>query len=147
MDGYYQRQAQLPYFGGHIRQRGSGIGALVAGVGRVALPFVRNVVWPAAKRFGKELVSQGLPEAIDALTKKQTPRQAIKKTLRKTIQKQVGGAGRRRRRSLRIQSRQKRATTSSNKSTRKRKASNTIPLKNSAKRSRLNFFSNIDNDY
>ena len=138
MDAYYQQQAQTPYFSGHVRQRGSGIGALVAGVGRVALPFIKRVLFPAAKRFGRELLTQALPEVLDVVTKRKTPKQALQQTVRKTVRKQVGG-GRKRRRSVRIQK------ASSVKPTRKRKA--VIPAKGSAKRSRLSFFSNVHDDY
>ena len=41
MDSYYENQAtSLPHFSGHYRQRGSGFGALAAGIGRVALPLL-----------------------------------------------------------------------------------------------------------
>ena len=43
MDSYYVNQAtSLPHFSGHYRQRGSGFGALAAGIGRVALPLARR---------------------------------------------------------------------------------------------------------
>ena len=39
MEAYYSNQASqsMPHFSGHYRQRGSGFGALAAGIGRVAL--------------------------------------------------------------------------------------------------------------
>ena len=70
MDNYYKKQAMSPYFSSYQRQRGSGIGALVAGIGRVALPFARQVLVPAAKRAGRELLKQGIDEIIPVLTKK-----------------------------------------------------------------------------
>lgn len=139
MDAYYSQQSQLPYFGGHIRQRGSGIGALVAGVGRVALPFIKRVLLPAAKHIGRELFRQAVPEALEVLTKRKTAKQALKDTISKTARKQVGGGTRRRRRrSVRIQKKKKKKPTTN---TRKRKASTSV--KGTAKRSRLQFFSNI----
>ena len=41
MEAYYNNQASnsMPHFAGHYRQRGSGFGALAAGIGRVALPL------------------------------------------------------------------------------------------------------------
>ena len=39
MEAYYAQQAVSPYFSGHYRQRGSGFGALAAGIGRAALPL------------------------------------------------------------------------------------------------------------
>jgi hypothetical protein len=141
MDAYYQQQSQTPYFSGHVRQRGSGIGALVAGVGRVALPFIRRVILPAAKRIGRELFSQALPQAIEVIAKRKTPKQALKQAISNTVRKQIGGGTRRRRRrSARIQKKPTKTTT-----TRKRKS--VIPAKGSAKRSRVSFFSNVHDDY
>ena len=50
MDSYYANQATfLPHFSGYYRQRGSGFGALAAGIGRVALPLARRFILPTAK--------------------------------------------------------------------------------------------------
>ena len=49
MEQYYAKQASLPHFSGHYRLRDSGLGALAAGIGRVAIPFARWVILPAAK--------------------------------------------------------------------------------------------------
>ena len=133
MDAYYQQQSQLAHFGGAIRQRGSGIGALVAGIGRVALPFIRRVIIPTAKRIGRDLISQAIPEAIEVLSQRKTPKQALKQKITNTVRKQVGAGKRKRRRSVRVQA----ATT--------RKAP--VPANSVAKRSRLSFFSNVNNDY
>ena len=86
MESYYSNQAShtMPYFSGHYRQRGSGFGALAAGIGRVALPLARKIIWPAAKRIGRELISQGAPELGDLVTKKQSAKQALRNTVRKT---------------------------------------------------------------
>ena len=50
MEDYYSKQVYLPHFASYNRQRGSGIGALAAGIGRVALPFAKNFILPAAKK-------------------------------------------------------------------------------------------------
>ena len=44
MEDYYSKQVYLPHFASYNRQRGSGIGALAAGIGRVALPFAKNFI-------------------------------------------------------------------------------------------------------
>ena len=45
MDSYCANQAtSLPHFSGYYRQRGSGFGALAAGIGRVALPIARHFI-------------------------------------------------------------------------------------------------------
>ena len=152
MDAYYRQQSQLPHFGGYSRQRGSGIGALVAGVGRIALPFIRKVVLPIAKQFGREFLSQGVPQVLDVVAKRKTPKQALKSTLSNTVRKQIGGGGRvpttkrkQPRRASRPKRKPRRQSVRVRKTATKRKAS--IPAKSTAKRSRLNFFTNIKNDY
>ena len=86
MDSYYANQAtSLPHFSGHYRQRGSGFGALAAGIGRVALPLARRFILPAAKRIGKELPKQSVPEILDIVGNKKSPKQAIKNTISKTV--------------------------------------------------------------
>ena len=71
MESYYTNQASgLPYFSGHYRQRGSEIGALASGIGRIALPLARKFIKPAAKRVEKELLLQSVPELMDIVSKK-----------------------------------------------------------------------------
>ena len=93
MDSYYANQAtSLPHFSGHYRQRGSGFGALAAGIGRVALPLARRFILPTAKRMGKELLKQSVPELLDVVSSKKSPKQALKNTISNTVKKQTGGA-------------------------------------------------------
>ena len=96
MDAYYTRQAVLPHFTGYSRQRGSGIGSLAAGVGRVALPFAKKFLLPAVKSIGKDLIANTLPELVEVVSKKKSPKQAAKSAIRKTIKKQIGGRKKRR---------------------------------------------------
>ena len=86
MEAYYNNQASnsMPHFSGHYRQRGSGFGALAAGIGRVA----RRVIWPAVKKIGRELLVQGAPELKEFATKKKSAKQ----TLKSTVKKQIGGS-------------------------------------------------------
>ena len=78
MEAYYNSQASnsMPHFSRHHRQRRIGFGALAAGIGRVALPLTRRIIWPAAKRIGRELLVQGAPEIAEFATKKKTAKQA-----------------------------------------------------------------------
>ena len=93
MDSYYANQASsLPHFSGHYRQRGSGFGALASGIGRVALPLARKFVLPPAKRIGKELLLQSVPELMDVIGKKKSPKQALKNTISNTVKKQTSGS-------------------------------------------------------
>lgn len=114
----------MPHFSGHTRQRGSGFGSLAAGIGRVALPFAKKILFPAVKSIGKDLFLQSLPELMDVATKKKSPKQAAKSALRKTVKKQIGGRAIHRRRK-----------------SRKR----TSRRKTKLQRSRLNFFSRVKN--
>ena len=81
MEAYYQQQSVSPYFSGHYCQRGSGFGALAAGIGRAALPIARKFLWPLAKKIGRELIVQAAPELVEVVTKKKSPKQAIKLTV------------------------------------------------------------------
>ena len=89
MEAYCQQQSVSPYLSGHYRQRGSGFGALAAGIGRAALPIVRKFLWPVAKKIGRELIVQAAPELVEVVTKKKSPKQAIKSTVQKIVRKQV----------------------------------------------------------
>ena len=121
MQQYYSQQAVLPQFSSYSRQRGSGFGALAAGVGRVAIPFAKKFLLPAVHSIGKELFNQSIPELLDVASKRKTPKQAIRSAVRKTVKKQLGGSGRKRR--------QKRA----------------IRRKKLSQRSRSDFFSRVKN--
>ena len=117
---------------------GSGFGALAIGIGRVALPLARKFIVPAAKRIGKEILVQAVPEVIDIATRKKTPKQALNNTVKNTIKKQVG-AGRNK---SRMSRKRMIATT-----TRKRKTKVHIPKKRPPLRSRSNFFTKVRNDF
>lgn len=94
MDSYYNNQLNGPHFAGHYRQRGSGFGALALGIGRVALPIARKFILPTAKKVGRELLSQAVPEIMNVFAKKQTPKKALKNVVKKTVKKQLGGGRR-----------------------------------------------------
>ena len=70
MEAYYQQQTVSPYFSGHYRQRGSGFGALAAGIRRAALSIARKFLWPVAKKIGRELIVQTAPELVDVVKEK-----------------------------------------------------------------------------
>ena len=101
MDSYYSRQAIMPHFTGHSRQRGSRSGHLALGVGRVALPFAKKVLLPAVQSIGKELFGQSLPKTMEVATKEKSLKRAAKAALKKMVQKQIGGGGRRKNRKFR----------------------------------------------
>lgn len=81
----------LPYYRGVPRQRGRGIGALAAVVGRTAIPIFKKMILPTAKRVGRELIEAAMPEVVDVLQGKTNVKQAVRKTARNVVRKQVGG--------------------------------------------------------
>ena len=87
MKAYYNDQASnsMPHFSGHDKQRGSGFGALAAGIRRVALPLARRIIWPAAKKIGRDLLVQGAQELLEFA--KKSAKQALKSTVKKTAKK------------------------------------------------------------
>ena len=149
MEAYYSNQASqsMPHFSGHYRQRGSGFGALAAGIGRVALPLARKFLWPAAKKIGRDLLVQGAPELVEVATKRKSAKQALKSTVAKTARKQIGGSLQSRIVSGRKIIRRKRRQYTRPRSNQKRKISTRriIFRKPRPKRSRLDFFSRVKN--
>ena len=86
MDSYYANQVtSLPHFSGNYRKSGSGFEALAAGVGRVALTLARLFILPTAKRIGIALLKQGVRELVVVVSKKKSPKQALKNTASNTI--------------------------------------------------------------
>ena len=149
MEAYYSNQASqsMPHFSGHYRQRGSGFGALAAGIGRVALPLARKFLWPAAKKIGRDLLVQGAPELVEVATKRKSAKQALKSTVAKTARKQIGGSLQSRIASGRKIIRRKRRQYTRPLSNQKQKISTRriISRKPHPKRSRLDFFSRVKN--
>ena len=82
----------MPHFFGHYRQRGSGFGALASDIGRVASKLARKIIWPTAKRIGRELKVQGAPELVEVARKRKYAKQALKNTVAKTARKKIGGS-------------------------------------------------------
>ena len=146
MDSYYTNQASaLPYFSRDYRQRGSGFGALASAVGRIALPIARKFILPDAKRVGKELLLQSVPELMDVVSKKKSPKQALKNTISNTVKKQTGGSLALRMRQRRINRRRsKRSGSKARKGSKKSKG--IISKHKQPKRSRSDFFAKVKDD-
>ena len=147
MEAYYSSQASqsMPHFSGHYRQRGSGFGALAAGIGRVALPLARKFLWPAAKKIGRDLLVQGAPELVEVATKRKSAKQALKSTVAKTARKQIAGSLQSRIASGRKIIRRKRRQYTRPNQKRKLSTRRIISRKPRPKRSRLDFFSRVKN--
>lgn len=109
MDG----STSLPYYRGGQRQRGRGIGALAAVLGRTAIPFVKKFIVPAAKRIGSDLIEAAAPEVADLLVGKKKLKTFAKDVGTKTIRKQLGNGKRKRKSKTRKVSRRKTSTQTS----------------------------------
>ena len=90
MDGYYQAQVQMPYFRGTARQRGRGLGSLAFAIGRTALPIMKKYVFTAAKRIGKSIIENAVPELIEVASGRAKPKEALKRAAKKTVKAQLG---------------------------------------------------------
>ena len=66
--------------------------ALAAGIERVALPLAPHLILPTAKRIRKELLKQSVPENLDVVGNKKSPKQAVRNTISKTVKKKIGGS-------------------------------------------------------
>ena len=85
MDSYYAEQAtSVPHFSGYYRRRRKVYGALVARMGRVALPLSSLFVLTNAKSIGKELLKQSVPEVLNVVGNK---KQAFKNKIQKKLLK------------------------------------------------------------
>lgn len=93
MDGNY---SALPRFQGVSRQRGRGIGALAAILGRTAIPFAKKFLVPAAKRIGADLLEAAAPEIGNVITGKKKIKSFAKDVGKKTLRKQLGSGGKKR---------------------------------------------------
>ena len=67
---------------------------MTIGIFRVAIPFARRFILPAAKKLSRKLLMSAAPELIHVAMKKKSPKQALKNTVSKTARKQLGGGRR-----------------------------------------------------
>ena len=133
----------MPHFSGHYRQRGSGFEALAAGIGRVALPSARKIIWPAAKRISRELLVHGAPELVEVATKRKSAKQALKGMVAKTARKQFGGSLYSRITRGRQVIKRRRQQYAKPRTYKKRSTKKIISRKPQPRRSRLDFFSRV----
>ena len=129
------REVEIPYYRGVGRQRGRGFGALAQVIGRIAIPFLRKYIVPAAKRVGADLLEYAMPEIAEVVSGRKNIKSAAKSVGRQTLRKQLSeGQGSRRRT-------ESRRTGGS----RKRTASGVNPTKSAKQisRSRRDIFTNI----
>ena len=94
------RQVGIPYYRGVGRQRGRGFGALAILIGRTALPFLRNIIVPAAKRIGSDMSDFAALEIGEVICSRKSLKSAAKSVGKQTLKKQLGEGSRRRKGAL-----------------------------------------------
>ena len=83
----------LPIFtSGTLRQRGAGIGSLVAGISSFVIPLARKYVVPV----GRDFIRSAVPEILDVVSGKTKPKKALKRAAVNTAKKQLGSGKKRR---------------------------------------------------
>lgn len=139
MDGFFTNQVNSNYFAGPGRQRGSGLGALALKAAGTAFPILQKYLWPAAKRVGKNFLSELGPEVVGVVQGKTKVKKAVKRAARKTVKRQLGG-GRRKRRYTRKTSNSVARRGKKRQSSTKRKSS---ARSRSRKRTKVDIFSDL----
>ena len=90
----YYGQAVLPLFLGHLRQIGSGLGSLAAGVGQVTFFFRKKWLSTSCQINRERMFVQSLPEMMDVATKKvsQTSSKiSVEKNIEKANRRECSG--------------------------------------------------------
>ena len=87
-------QVEIPCYRGVGRQRGQGFGALAQVIGRTAIPFLRKLIVPAAKRVGADLLEFAVPEIAEVVSGRKNFKTAAKSVGKQTVKKQLGEGSR-----------------------------------------------------
>lgn len=80
---YCQSGGNIPIFVGDAIQRGNGLGNILSGIARSAIPILKKTVLPAVIRSGKEVLS-------DVITKRKNLKQSLIDTSAKRLEEFVG---------------------------------------------------------
>ena len=86
------RQVEIPYYRAVGRQRGRGFEALARVVGRIAIPFLRKYVLPAAKGRGADIMEFAAPEIGEVKSGRKSFESAAKSVGKQTLKK-LSGSG------------------------------------------------------
>ena len=104
-----------------------------------------NLLYQQQNVLEKELLLQSVPELMDVVSKKKSPKQALKNTISNTVKKQTGGSLALRMRQKRMNRRRfKRSGSKARKGSKKRKV--VISKHKQPKRSRSDFFAKVKDD-
>ena len=88
------RQVEIPFYRGVGRQHGRGFVALAQVNGRIAPPFLRKYIVPAAKGVGADLLDFAVPEIAEVVSGRKNFKTAAKYVGRQTVRKQLGSGSR-----------------------------------------------------
>ena len=94
---FASRQVEIPYYRAVGTQRGRGLGALAQVIGRIAIPFLRKYIVPAAKRVGANLLVFAAPEIGEVISGRKSFKSAAKSVGKKTLKKQLESGNKQRR--------------------------------------------------
>ena len=90
------RQVDIPYYRSVGRQRRREFGALAQVIGRLAIPFLRKYIVPAAKHVGSDLLELAVPEVAEAVGRRKKVQTAAKSVGKQTLKKKLGEGSRKR---------------------------------------------------
>ena len=82
------RQVEIPYYRAVGRQRGRGFGALAQVIGRIASPFLRKYVVPAAICVDADVLEFAVPEIGEVISGRKSFKSAAKSVGKQTLKKQ-----------------------------------------------------------
>ena len=94
------RQVEIPYYRAVGRQKGRGFEAVAQFIGRTKNPFLRKFVVPAAKRVGADMLEFDVPGFGEVFSGRKSFKEVAKNVGKKTLKKQLGEGGRRRKGAL-----------------------------------------------
>lgn len=83
---YCQRGGNIPIFSGTAIQRGYGLGHILSGIVRSAVPILKKTVLPAVLKTGKEVIS-------DVITKRKGFKDALVHSGAKRVEEFLGNIG------------------------------------------------------
>ena len=72
------RQVEISFYRGLGPQRGRVFGALAQVIGRTAIPFLRKLIVPAAKRLGVDVLEFDVPEIADVVSARKKQLQRVR---------------------------------------------------------------------
>ena len=80
------RTPNADIFRGPARQYGfEGLGSFAMGMGRVAMPLVKQYVMLVAKEFGRNLSSSFVPEISNVISGRKRPKTVLGETFKKAL--------------------------------------------------------------